>query len=203
MNDTIKLHWFHSTNPEKIRLALEELGLDYTRVPVDLGKGEHRTDAFRELHPRGKVPVLEIDGITLWESGAILTYLGQREQRLWPLEKPGLAKALNLLFLESAVFQDQAGVFFMNRFILPSIGREGDPDRIAKAQKKVEPILQVLAQSLGDADYLLGEFSLVDLAYAPWLPWMDLDHIPALAAWRERLMSRDAWVRCGVVQPSD
>ncbi len=201
MSSPIRLHWFWSTNPEKIRLALEELGLEYERVKVDIVKGEHKSDAFRAVHPRQKVPALEIDGVTLWESGAILTFLGEREERLWPTSKGGRAKALNLLFMEAAVFQNHAGVFFLNRKILPSLGKEPDPQRVAAAQKRIDPLLGILSDALGDSDYLLGEFSLVDLAFAPWLPWIDLDAFPTVAAWRERLMDREAWKRCGVAAP--
>ena len=173
----------------------------YERVKVDIVKGEHKSDHYREIHPRQKVPALEIDGVTLWESGAILTYLGEREGRLWPDSNSGRATALNLLFMEGAAFQDLAGVFFFNRKVLPSIGKDGDPQRVAAAQKKIDPLLQILSDTLGEGDYLLGDFSLVDLAYAPWLPWLDLDAFPAVAAWRTRLMSREAWVRSNVAAP--
>jgi GST-like protein len=201
MSDTVRLHWFNSTNPEKVRLALEELGIPYERVHVNLSKGEHKTDAYRELHPRSKVPALEIDGNVLWESGAILNYLGQREARLWPTEGTTLAKALNLIFLESAAFQAPAGVFFINRKILPSIGKSPDPKRMEAAQKKIDPVLRVLSEQLAESDYLLGDFSLVDLAYAPSLPWLDLDGFPALVRWRKRLMKRESWTRCEVSGP--
>ena len=201
MSSPIRLHWFWSTNPEKIRLALEELGLEYERVKVDIVKGEHKSDRYRAIHPRQKVPALEIDGVTLWESGAILAYLGEREGRLWPDSNSGRATALNLLFMEGAAFQDLAGVFFFNRKVLPSIGKEGDPQRVAAAQKKIDPLLHILSETLGEEDYLLGDFSLVDLAYAPWLPGLDLDAFPAVAAWRARLMSREAWVRSNVAAP--
>ena len=201
MSSKTRLHWFPSTNPEKIRLALEELELEYERVSVDLAKREHKTETYRALHPRSKVPALEIDGTTLWESGAILTYLGQRESKLWPTEANDLAKALNLLFLESSAFQDLAGVYFFNRKILPSVGRNADPERIASAKKKLDPLLAVISEQLGESDYLLGEFSLVDLAYAPWLPWLDLEDFPRLTKWRQRLLERDAWKRCSIAVP--
>jgi glutathione S-transferase len=60
----------------------------------------------------------------------------------------------------------------------------------------------LLSDALGEGDYLLGDFSLVDLAYAPWLPWIDMDEFPRVTAWRERLMAREVWKRCGVAAPS-
>ncbi len=193
---TTRLHWFWSTNPQKIRWALEELGLDYELERVDLVRREHRRPAYAEIHPRAKVPALEIDDVVLWESGAALLYLGQREGRLWPSSPEARAAALNLLFLESAAWQEQASVHFYNRVVLPFAGAATDPDRLAKAAKKIEPLCSLLARQLGDADYLLGDFSLVDCAYGPWLPVVDLEAFPSLVAWRARLMARPAWAAC-------
>jgi glutathione S-transferase len=192
----MRLNWFWSTNPQKVRLALEELGLKYELNKIDLYKAEHKTEAYRSISPRGTVPSLEIDGSTLWESNAILLYLGQREQRLWPSDKAKEAKALNLLFMESAAFQTHASQYYFNRIVMPYIGKEPDLDRIAKASKKIRPLLTILAEHLGDQDYLLGEFSLVDCSFAPWLPVLDLDDFPSLVAWRTRLTNRESWSRC-------
>jgi len=193
---TMRLHWFWSTNPQKVRLALVELGLDHEVVRVDLTAGEQKTAAYLSVNPRGKVPALEVDDTVLWESGAALAYLGQREGRLWP-DTPGeLAMAMNLLFLESSAFQDQASVYFYNRVVLPFVGAEPDLDRVKNAARKIQPLFQVLSDQLGDNHFLLGEFSLVDCAYAPWLPVLDLEEFPRLTAWSKRLVSRPSWAAC-------
>ncbi len=192
----MRLHWFWSTNPQKVRLALEELGLDYDLVEVDLARGEHKQADYLALHPRGKVPALEIDGGVCWESNAALEYLGMREGRLWPSEPVGLTEALSLLHMESGAFQDQAGVYFYNRVVRPFAGKEGDPERVAQAAKKMAPLLTVLDDRLDEKDYLLGDFSVVDCAYAPWLPILDLDDHQNVAAWRERLKARPSWAAC-------
>ena len=192
----MRLHWFWSTNPQKVRLALEELGLDYDLAPVDLAKGAHKQANFLALHPRGKVPALEIDGGVCWESNAALEYLGMREGRLWPTEPVGLTEALSLLHMESGAFQDQAGVYFYNRVVRPFAGKEGDPERVAAAAKKIAPLLTLLGDRLDGKDYLLGDFTVVDCSYAPWLPILDLDDHPRVAAWRDRLMARPSWTAC-------
>jgi glutathione S-transferase len=192
----MKLYWFWSTNPQKVRLALEELGLDYELEKIDLYQGDHKKPAYLAVSPRGKVPALEIDGGTLWDSGAIIAYLAEREGRLWPSEGPGKAEALNLLFLEASTFQDLAGVFYWNRVIMPLIGKPSDEARMAKAQTKLLPLFQLLQSQLAAGDYLLGDFSLVDCVYAPWLPVLDLDGFPGLQAWRDRLMARPSWSAC-------
>ncbi|MBR59108.1 MAG: hypothetical protein CMH54_13955 [Myxococcales bacterium] len=192
----MKLYWFWSTNPQKVRWALEELELSYDLVEVDLVKRENKQDWFRAISPRCVVPALELDDVVLWESDAILTYLGENFGSLWPSEPQGKAKAFRLMFLEAAAFQDPASTHFFNRVVLPSIGKEGDSERVAKAAKKLRPILSVLVEELGDQDYILGDFSLVDCAFGPWLSSIDLDDFPTLAAWRDRLRSRPAFLRC-------
>ena len=80
----MKLYYFPSPNPQKIRFALNELGLDCETVAVDLTKGEQRSPEFLALNPCGRVPVLVDGELKLWESHAILAYLGEKTGRLWP-----------------------------------------------------------------------------------------------------------------------
>jgi GST-like protein len=193
----MELFWFDTTNPQKVRLALEELELPYTLTVIDLFKRENTTESYKALSPRGKVPVLRIDdAIVLWESGAALTWLGQNHAALWPKTSASQAQALNLLYLESAAFQDLAGAHFFNRVVLPKIGKPGDEQRVQKAAKKLSPLLTILAQQLGDKPYLFDTLTVVDCAYAPWLPVLDLEAFPTLMAWRKRLQERPAWKRC-------
>ena len=189
----MRLHWYNSTNPQKVRLALEELELDYELVHLDLAKGAHKSADYLAIHPRGKAPALEIDGGVCWESNAALEYLAIRERRLWPQEPLGLTEALSLMHMESSAFQDQAGVYFFNRVVLPRIGKEASPERVAKARTKIAPLLTLLNDRLEGKPYLLGDFTLVDLAYAPWLPLLDLEDHPEVEAWRARLIARPSW----------
>lgn len=192
----MRLHWYWSTNPQKIRLALEELGLPYELNEVNLAEGAHKEPEYLAIHPRGKVPALEVDGTVLWESGAALLYLGERERRLWPGQGSAHATALNLLFMESAAWQDRAGIYFYNRVVLPFVGTEPDEERIQKAAKKIRPLLELLSSQLEGSDFLLGDFTLLDCAYAPWLPALDLEEFPRLVLWRERLVNRPSWAAC-------
>jgi len=201
MNDTIRLHWSWSTNPQKVRLALEELQLPYDLNKIDLYKRQNKTAEYLAIHPRGKVPALEIDGGVLWDSNAAIAHLAQREGRLWPAEGADRCRALSLLFLESSAFQDLAGVFYFNRVVMKQIGKDPDEARMSKAHAKLLPLFELLSQHVGDGDYLLDDFSLVDCAFAPWLPWLDLDEHPALIRWRDALRGRDSWSACRVLEP--
>ncbi|MBL91370.1 MAG: hypothetical protein CMH56_06100 [Myxococcales bacterium] len=199
MNTTIqkaakmKLYGYWTSNPQKIRLALEEIGEPYDYAYLDLAQGEHKTPEFQALHPRQKVPLLVDGDAVLWESGAALVYLGQKAPHLWPSTPAGQAQALSLLFLEASAFNDLARQYFFNRMVLPSVGKAGDEERVAKASKKMGQILQLFETRLEGQDYILGNFTLVDCAYAPFLPVLDLEGFPRVVGWRDRLMARPSW----------
>lgn len=192
----MKLYWFSSTNPQKVRLALEELGLDYELVTVDLYRREHKSGELAERLPRRKVPVLEVAGTSIHESGAILTWLGQNHG-LWPEDEASQADALSLLFLEGSAFQDPASAFFWDRVVLPRIGAERNLERLEKARKKARPILDMLEARLEDREWLCGDLSVVDCAYAAWLTVMELDEHPRLADLLSRFRARESWKACG------
>ena len=94
----MKLYYFPSPNPQKVRFALIELGLDCEIVPVDLTKGEQRKPEFLAVSPRGRVPVLTDGDLTLAQSQAILAYLGDRTGKMWSTTAAGRANALSGLF---------------------------------------------------------------------------------------------------------
>ena len=195
----MRLHWFWSTNPQKVRLALEELGEPYELVVVDLREKSQRTAKFRALSPRGKVPVLQVDGMVLWESNAILTWIGLNKG-LWPAAPQLQADALSLLHMESAAFQDAAGTCYYERFILPTyLERQPDEDRVARAHKRLEALFQILDRRLAKSRWLCGEeLTVVDCAFAPWFPYLDHESYGRLSAWIERIEARPAWGRCSI-----
>src|SRR5215472_8846911 len=94
----MKLYYFPSPNPMKVKFAMLELGIDCEMVPVDLTKGEQTQLSFLALNPYGRVPVLVDGDLTLWESNAILAYLGEKTGKLWPTTPARRAEALKWLF---------------------------------------------------------------------------------------------------------
>jgi glutathione S-transferase len=104
----MKLYYFPSPNPQKIRFAVNELGIECETVPVDLLKREQKSPEFLALNPYGRVPVLVDGNLILWESHAILAYLGEKTSRLWPTTPAGRADAQRwLFFLTSAISRPQ------------------------------------------------------------------------------------------------
>ena len=95
----MKLYYFPSPNPQKVKFALLELGIECEMVPIDLTKREQRNPEFLALNPFGRVPVLTDGELKLWESHAILVYLGDKSGRLWPTISGGARRRAALALL--------------------------------------------------------------------------------------------------------
>jgi GST-like protein len=203
----IRLHTWDTPNGHKISIALEELGLAYEVVPVNLGENEQMKPGFLALNPNHKIPVLEDDGLVIWESGAILLHLG---------EKYGRGKILSgdpkkrLEAIEHAFFQ--AGG------IGPNLGRLGAQFRRPEAERNAE-MIQILSEEvkrlLGVIDriladgrpYLAGDYSIGDIMHYPWLVFLVsmkvpmMMELPRVVAWIERIGARPA-VQRGIKVPA-
>jgi len=195
----MKLYHFPSPNPQKVRFALLELGLDCEIVPVDLTKGEHRNREFLALNPYGRVPVL-IDGdLTLWESHAILAYLGEKAGKMWPTSAAGRADALRWLFFLSGHVTPPAAELARNRIAVKFIGGKPDEDAIARGEKALPDVIRIVEGKLAKSKWLLGnDFTLVDCAYAPILNITEkasfsFAEFPNVRAYMKAIRSRSAW----------
>ena len=198
----LTLYWFWSFNPQKVRLALEELGLDYSLVTVDLTRGGQYTDLVGELNPNRKVPILRWDGYTLWESNAILTYLGERTGRLWPGDPEGKGVAAKWLFFESRHLSEPIGELWFNGYVARLMDRPPDTPAQEHARKNGARYLSVMDGHLARNEWVLGnEFSLVDCCYGPMFDALavagdDLAAYPALGQYLARMRERKAWKAC-------
>ncbi len=164
----ITLHTWTTPNGRKPVIMLEELGEPYRVVPVDIGKGEQFAPAFLKLSPNNKIPALvddDADGgsITIFESGAILTYLAEKYGRL--LAPAGAARWQTLQWLHWQIgglgpmlgqlgfFAQQDDAFALDRFV-----KEGDR------------LLTVLDRQLAGSRYVAGEeFTIADIACYTWV----------------------------------
>jgi|SRR5262245_9488652 len=195
----MKLYHFPSPNPQKVRFALLELGLECEIVPVDLTKGEQRTPEFLALNPCGRVPVLTDGTVTLWESHAILAYLGEKTGRLWPTSAPGRADALRWLFFLSQHISPPATELAFNRLAVKVLGLPSDEAAIARGEKALPAVISTLEGQLAKGKWLLGdEFTLADCAYGPILNVVEkagfsFGAFLTVSAYLERLRARPAW----------
>ena len=198
----LTLYWYWSFNPQKARLALEELGLEYSLVTVDLARGGQHTDLVGELNPNRKVPILRWDEFALWESNATLTYLGERTGRLWPADAEGKGIAAKWLFFESRHLSEPIGELWFNGYVARLMNRPPDTLAQERAQKSGARYLSVADGHLARNEWMLGEqFSLVDCAYGPMFDALSLagDYLaayPALGAYLARMRERKSWKAC-------
>jgi GST-like protein len=193
----IRFHYNLSPNPMKVALCLEEMSLTYEPVPVDTRKGEQFAPAFLAINPNGKVPALEDDGIAVFDSNAILLYLGQKTGRLMGRDTPqGRAELVSwLMFVATGLgpFSGQAVHF---RHFAP------EPKAYARRryQFEAERHYRVLDGRLAGHRYVLGdEYSIVDMGVWGWARLADfvmgagaLEKFPNVARWFAEVNARPA-----------
>ena len=198
----MKLYWFSSFNPQKVRFALAELDLPYERQTVNLFQREHRQDWYQALAPTGQVPVLEVDGERLWESNAILAYLGEKEARLWPGSALQKAQALQWMFFEAYSLVQGAGPLWFYQSVGPKVGIKAPEGVIQRAQDSIRRPLRLLESHLGERPFMMGtEFSLVDCSLATTLHALSaseysIEEHKAIGAYLERVRARPGWQSC-------
>jgi glutathione S-transferase len=198
----VKLYWFWSFNPQKVRLALHELGVPHDLVTVDLLRGQQRHPDFSRLNPNRKVPVLEDGETALWESNAILAYLGERERRLWPEDAARKADALRWLFFEARHLSDAVGALWFADFVSPQASIPVDEPARARAAQELPDALATLEAQLGKHPYVGGpSFTLVDCCYGPLLDALslsrfDLAAYPNITAYLSNIRARPDWALC-------
>jgi glutathione S-transferase len=195
----MKLYYFPSPNPQKIKFALNELGVECETVPVDLLKREQRTPEFLTLNPVGRVPVLVDGSLSLWESHAILAYLGEKFGKLWPTTPAGRADAMRWLFFLTSAISPPATEVAFNRIAVKLSGGVPDEAAIARGEKALPDPIRIVDQHLADRKWMLGEeFSLVDCDYGPIFNVLDragfsFGDFPRVRAYLEAIRSRPAW----------
>ena len=159
----IKLYHAPMTRSLRVRWLLEELGADYELVTLDFMGGDLQKPDYLAKHPLGKVPALEIDGATLWESGAMVELICEKFGKLAP--PPGSPKRgefLQWVHFAEATAMPPLGAFFQNSFIKPEDKRI--PAVVVEAKEMIARWLKVLDDHLKGRKYLLGdEFSAADV----------------------------------------
>ncbi|HVP27627.1 MAG TPA: glutathione S-transferase family protein [Myxococcota bacterium] len=202
----IRLHTWTTPNGRKISVALEELGLPYEVHPVNLGANEQMTPAFLALNPNHKIPVLEDDGLVIWESGAILLHLGEKYGvgKILPADPKGRIAAIQYAFFQAGGIGPNLGRLF-GQIRKPEAERNAEMVTIFR--EEVARLLGVLERVLDDGrPYLAGDYSIGDIMHYPWLAPMrslgarELADRPKVCAWLDRIGSRPA-VQRGMAIP--
>jgi glutathione S-transferase len=200
---TIKLYTWPMSSGVRIHWALEELGLPFERVVLDRAKNEHRDAAYLAIHPGGKVPAIVDGDDKVFESPAILVYLGEKygvEKRLWPKSGPERADALSWTVWAISDLQTYLMQYAYHGLDSPVSYKVADRSKAAADfnHGQLMRMLDALESRLATRDYVLGaSFTLADLAIASVLGFgkmfgVDFGARPKLVAWLERCGSRPA-----------
>ena len=195
----MKLYYFPSPNPQKVKFAILEIGVECETVPLDLVKGENRTPEYLAINPTGRVPALVDGDLKLWESHAIIAYLGDKTGKKWPGTTAGRADALRWLFYLSTHITPPTVDLVFNRIAVKLRGLPGDEAAIARGEKALPEVLAIVEGQLARGKWILGnDFSLVDCAYAPTLNAVEkagfsFSRLPKTSAYLEALRARPAW----------
>jgi len=200
---SLKLHAFpRSPRGFKVLALADHLGLDYEQCFVDLGKGQQKSAQFLALNPNGKMPVLEEDGFSLWESNAILTYLAGKKPTagLLPTDERGRADVMRWMFWDSAHWDSTCAIFIYENWVKAVFGVGApDPSEIAKGEQRFHQFAAVLEAQLKTHKFICGEKpSIADFAIASPLIIAEtakfpLADYPQIRRWYEEMASLPAW----------
>lgn len=186
-NNVIQLYAFPTPNGVKASIALEEMGLDYDPHLVTLSDRDVKSPEFLSLNPNNKIPALidpngpKGETVELWESGAILIYLAEKTGQLMP--ENGAAKYDVLKWL---MFQ-MGGIgpmFGQVGFFVKFAGKEiEDPRPRERYLNEANRLLNVLDKALEGNDWISGDYSIADIAIAPWLRALDFYEAKDMVGW--------------------
>lgn len=195
----IELYYFPTPNGRKVSIALEEMGLAYRVVPVNILAGEQIHPAFLELNPNGRIPALVDGAIRIFESGAILQYLGRKSGMLYPADEEARAWVDSWLFWQMAGLGPMAGQ--LSWFKRVSNIKDRDPRDygypIHRYQKEVRRLYGVLDRALTGEDFICGDYSIADIACWTWVDqYRDqvdgMEDFPHVHSWHARIAERPA-----------
>jgi GST-like protein len=192
----IELFTHGTANGHKIAMALEELELPYQVKAVNVFAGEGQQPWFLQISPAGKIPAIRDtdNGQSLFESNAILLYLAEKTGKLFPENPAERSRALQLMFLQASL----AGPMFGQRAHFNYFGPETVPYGIRRYDEQGEIVYGVMERLLRGREFFLDSgFSMVDIAFFPWMSAMIKLGFPfekhaALCSWFERVAVRPA-----------
>lgn len=199
----IDLYYWTTPNGHKVTLFLEETGTPYRIVPVNIGKGEQFKPEFLKIAPNNRIPAIvdtdPVGGagpITMFESGAILVYLGEKTGKLFPKTGPARYEVLQWLFWQMAGLGPMAG----QNHHFSGYAPEKIPYAIKRYVDETHRLYRVLNDHLAGREFISKDYSIADIAIYPWIvpherQGQDLNEFPNLKRWFEAVAARPATIR--------
>ncbi|MBW4616257.1 MAG: glutathione S-transferase N-terminal domain-containing protein [Desmonostoc vinosum HA7617-LM4] len=199
----IELYYWTTPNGHKITMFLEESGLPYTIVPVNIGAGEQFQPDFLKISPNNRIPAIidkePKDGggaISVFESGAILLYLAEKTGQLIPQDLRDRVVVLEWLFWQMGGLGPMAGQNHHFSIYAP----EKIEYAIDRYVKETGRLYAVLDKQLANREFIASDYSIADIAAYPWIvPYerqgQKLEDFPNLKRWFETIKARPATIR--------
>jgi GSH-dependent disulfide-bond oxidoreductase len=195
----IDLYYWPTPNGHKVTIFLEEAGLPYTVIPVNIGRGDQFKPEFLAISPNNRMPaIVDHDGpggepISVFESGAILQYLGRKTGQFYPTEERARVEVEQWLFWQMGGLGPMAGQANHFRIYAP----EKVPYAVARYTNEVNRLYGVMNKRLADRPFLAGDYSIADMACVGWASgWerqgQDIDEFPHFKRWLETVRARPA-----------
>ena len=200
-NKPITLYYWSTPNGHKISIMLEELGVPYEMRAININKGEQFAPDFLKISPNNRIPaIVDPDGpgdrpISVFESGAILQYLGRKFGRFYPKDERARVQVEEWLFWQVGGLGPMTGQ--ANHFVNYAIEDLTYPKQ--RYTDEVHRLFGVMNTRLATRKFLAGTYSIADIACWSWVlsgsKYAPLDEFPYLKAWRDRVGARPAVVR--------
>jgi GSH-dependent disulfide-bond oxidoreductase len=212
MAEPIELYFWPTPNGFKITIALEEMGLPYKAIPINIGGGDQFKPEFLAISPNNRMPaIVDPDGpdgqpISVFESGAILQYLARKSGKFGGANERERVEVESWLMWQMGGLGPMAGQTHHFRGYAPAM--ISDQRQIAyganRYTNETHRLYGVLNKRLADRDYVAGDYSIADMASWPWItPWrlqgIVMDEFPNLKAWYARIEAREAVQRSAQV----
>ena len=199
----IDLYYWTTPNGHKITMFLEEAGLPYNIIPINIGAGDQFKPEFLKIAPNNRIPAIidrepTVGGepISVFESGAILLYLAEKTNKLIPTDVRDRVAALEWLFWQMGGLGPMAGQnHHFNRYAPEKI-----PYAIDRYVNETGRLYGVLNKRLESREFVAGSYSIADIASYPWitgyeLQGQNLDNFPHLKRWFEAIKARPSTIR--------
>ena len=199
----IDVYSWATPNGHKIHIMLEELGLEYKAIPIDIGAGDQFTPEFLAISPNNKIPaIVDSDGpggkpLALFESGAILFYLAEKTGKFLPLDPVGRYTTMQWLMFQMGGIGPMLGQAHHFRIYAP----EKIEYAVNRYSNEAKRLYGVMDKQLGVTRYLAGnDYSIADIATFPWTrSWknqgIELDEFPNVKRWFDEISARPAVIR--------
>jgi glutathione S-transferase len=188
-----------SGNSARAVFGLNETGAKYEPRLVDTTQAENKSAAYLAVNPMGKIPAFTDGGFSLWESNAINFHAAEKHAP--HLLGKSHAAVLRWMFFQSAHVSPVCITIFRatNEKVKAFWKLQGDPAAAEAARKELQRYLPVLDEALRGRDWLEGDFTLADVAFAPHFHLIaqggfDFSPWPQAKAWLDRLLARPAWI---------